>query len=254
MATYAIGDVQGCAATLERLLARCGFSPARDRLWLVGDLVNRGPGSLAVLRRVRDLGERAVAVLGNHDLHLLARAAGVAAARPGDTLDEVLGAPDRDELLAWLRARPLLHREGSWVLVHAGLLPAWTVDEAAAAARAAEALLRGPRAADVLARVKRHPALLALTRLRTCTADGTPSLSFKDHPRDAPPGFQPWFEVPGRRSESATIVFGHWAALGLHIAPGLYGLDTGCCWGHHLTALRLDDRTLLQEPVQDPIG
>jgi len=267
MATWAIGDVQGCHTTLRRLLARIAFDPRADRLWLVGDLVNRGPGSLAVLRWARALGERLTVVLGNHDLHLLARGLGAVPAKPTDTLDELLAAPDRDELLAWLRERPLVHREGSLVLVHAGLLPEWTVEDAEAQARDVERTLRGPEALELLARPRRHAprrwlaglddlprrqlALLTLTRIRTLTLHGEPELDFSGPPDGAPAGRVPWFWMPGRRSAEATIVFGHWAALGLLLESRLLALDSACVWGGSLTALRLDDRTVVQEPVAD---
>jgi bis(5'-nucleosyl)-tetraphosphatase (symmetrical) len=244
--------VQGCALTLERLLGRVAFDPARDRLWFVGDLVNRGPRSLDVLRRVRALGDRAVVVLGNHDLHLLARAAGVAGRKSRETLAEVLAAPDRDALLAWLRTRPLLHREDGFVLVHAGLRPEWTVDEAGQRARAVEAGLRGERFAEVVA--GRAGALsddlAVFVRLRTILADGRLG-DFHGPPAEAPAGATPWFAVRGRRHRDATVVFGHWAALGLHLADGVIGLDTGCAWGRALTAVRLDDRAVFSEPAAD---
>lgn len=265
MATWAVGDIQGCHTTLRRLLARIGFDARSDRLWLVGDLVNRGPESLAVLRWARELGNRAVVVLGNHDLHLLARGLGLAAAKPTDTLDEVLAAPDRDELLAWLRERPLLHREGNLVLVHAGLLPEWTVAEAEALARDVERVLRGPEGPDLLARPRRlaprrwlptlddrsrrHLALLAFTRLRTLSPDGEPDFDFSGPPERAPAGLVPWFDRPRRWSAEATAVFGHWAALGLHLGPRQLALDSACVWGGSLTALRLEDRAIVQEPA-----
>jgi bis(5'-nucleosyl)-tetraphosphatase (symmetrical) len=251
IATYAVGDVQGCDRTLERLLARLPLDPGRDRLWFVGDLVNRGPRSLAVLRRVHALGERAVVVLGNHDLYLLARAAG-AARRRRDTLDEVLAAPDRDRLLAWLRARPLLHRDGGFVMVHAGLRAEWTVEEAARRARAVEAAVRGALLVDVVA--GRAGALsddlAVLTRIRMVSPGGR----LEDYSGDlagAPPGATPWFALPGRSHRDATIVFGHWAALGLHVADDVIGLDTGCVWGGTLTAVRLEDRAVISEPMAD---
>lgn len=246
MATYAIGDIQGCHATLLSLLQKIRFDPRGDRLWLCGDLVNRGPSSLEVLRWARGLGDRVVAVLGNHDLHLLARWRGVVGAKPRDTLDEVLAAPDRDVLCEWLRERPLLYREGDLVLVHAGLLPSWTVEDAERLARGAEAELRGDGIVSLLSRGPRDPVVGPLTRIRTVRADG----SLCDHagpPAEAPPGCVPWFDVPSRRSRDATIIFGHWSALGLYVAPGLYGLDTGCVWGRTLTALRLDDRVIFQQ-------
>lgn len=249
MATYAIGDVQGCATTLERLLVRIGFA-GHDRLWLVGDLVNRGPRSADVLRLVRGLGERAVVVLGNHDLHLLARAAGLEPAKRRDTLDDVLSAPDRAPLLDWLRTRPLLHRDGAWLMVHAGLLPAWTVDEAEARAREVEALLAQGRLAELLGDSRPARSLRVLTRLRTCRDDGR-LCDFDGAPEDAPDGCQPWFSSPKRRSTEVTVLFGHWSALGLHLGADAIGLDTGCVWGRTLTALRLEDRAVFSEPARE---
>ncbi|HLX11074.1 MAG TPA: symmetrical bis(5'-nucleosyl)-tetraphosphatase [Thermoanaerobaculia bacterium] len=267
MATYAIGDVHGCWETLHGLLQRLALAPRRDRLWLVGDLVNRGPRSLEVLRWAAGMGDGLVAVLGNHDLHLLARAAGLAERRRRDTLEAVLAAPDREPLLAWLRNRPLLHREGSRVLVHAGLFPAWTVETAERLAREAEERLRGKSGARLLrsAVAKRSDrwredldaggragaALAGMTRLRALTASGRMCEEFSGPPAELPPGCLPWFEVPGRRSAGAQVICGHWAALGLRLGPGIAALDTGCVWGRSLTALRLDDGAVFEEPNRD---
>lgn len=264
MALYVLGDVHGQLAALERLLARLALDAERDRLWLVGDLVNRGPHSLAVLRWARrasaEWGARMAVVLGNHDLKLLAVAAGVDALKPRDTLDEILSAPDREELLGWLRRRPLLHREGDDVLVHAGLLPAWTVDEAEERAREAEATLAGDGGAELLAdwradspaptpaRERRRRTLAVLAGIRTCRRDGE-LCDWSGPPATAPPGCRPWFAAPGRRSAGARIVFGHWAALGLHLGPRIKALDSGAAWGGRLTALRLDDGEVFQEAV-----
>lgn len=261
MATYAIGDIQGCFAPLQRLLLRIDFDPARDRLWLTGDLVNRGPQSLEVLRFARNLGPAAITVLGNHDLHLLARWAGVAPARRRDTLDAVLAASDAPELLAWLRRQRLLYREGAYCVIHAGLLPQWSIDDAERMARQAEAVLCGPAGNSLLAALPRSgvdgpvdvarslPFVSAVTRLRTCTADGHPCETFNGAPENAPPGCLPWFEVPGRRNTDATIVFGHWSALGLLCAPGLIAVDTGCVWGRELSAVRIEDGAVFAEPA-----
>jgi bis(5'-nucleosyl)-tetraphosphatase (symmetrical) len=251
VATWAVGDVQGCATTLERLLARIGFSKERDRVLFCGDLVNRGARSLDSLRLVRSLGGSAATILGNHDLHLLGRALGVAERKEKDTLEDVLGAPDRDELLAWLLARPLLHREGDVVLVHAGLHPSWDADHAETLAREAEGALRAdpPRflAAYAEEGVDLHVARARiLTKIRTVREDGS-LCSFGGPPVDAPTGCIPWFAVKERRSAGTRIAFGHWSALGLHLAPDLHGLDTGCVWGRTLTALRLEDLTVVQE-------
>ncbi len=267
MATYAIGDIHGCFATLQALLARLGFAAGSDRLWLVGDLVNRGPRSLDVLRWAAGMGDSLVAVLGNHDLHLLARAAGVAERKRRDTLDEVLAAPDCAELLAWLRRRPLLHRDGDTVLVHAGLFPRWSVEQAERLARATEVRLRAPAGDRLLrlatarraerwsgrltGRARARVTLAGMTSLRALDAAGAMCEDWSGPPADLPPGCVPWFAAPGRRSAAEQIVFGHWAALGLHLAPGLAALDTGCVWGKCLTALRLDDGRVFQEPARD---
>jgi bis(5'-nucleosyl)-tetraphosphatase (symmetrical) len=262
MATYAIGDIQGCFGPLVQLLDSIGFDTERDHLWLVGDLVNRGPDSLKALRFVRQLGERAVCVLGNHDLHLISVAAGCAKLRADDTLQEVLDAPDRDELIEWLRQRPMMHRHDADVMVHAGLLPNWSVDTALALAQEVERALRAPDYRALLANMygnqpdRWDPALTgfarlrvivnAMTRMRVCSADGRMDLRFKGEPQDAPPGMLPWFDVPERASRDACVIFGHWSALGLRLRPDAIGLDTGCLWGRQLSALRLDDRRVFQ--------
>jgi bis(5'-nucleosyl)-tetraphosphatase (symmetrical) len=258
MPTYAIGDLQGCQTSLLCLLDEVKFDPAADRLWLVGDLVNRGPDSLAVLRFVKGLGEAAICVLGNHDLHLLALAEGHGRAHKGDTLDDVLAAPDRDELLAWLRGRKLAWREGDVLMVHAGVLPGWTPDDTMQRAAEAEAALQGPHYRDFFAQmygnapvawdadlkgVERLRVIVnAFTRLRYCSADGEMEFHHKGAPGTQPAGWLPWFEVPGRRSAAATVVIGHWSTLGLINRSDLIALDTGCLWGGRLTAVRLEDR------------
>lgn len=265
MATYAIGDIHGSYRPLLRLLERLRFDRRTDRLWLVGDLVNRGPQSLAVLRWAVELGDRVTAVLGNHDLHLLALAAGIDPARRKDTLEEVLEAPDRDDLLTWLRHRPLFVREGDFALVHAGLFPAWTLDQAGALARQVEEALCGPRGDELLAAIAaRSPerwrpglagaeadrvALAGFAKMRTVKRDQTLCHEWNGVPEESPRGCTPWFGFPGRQSRGATVVFGHWAAAGLRLGPGYAALDTGCAWGGALTALRLDDWTLYQEPA-----
>jgi len=265
VAIYAIGDIQGCWDALRRLLSRVAFDPSRDRLWLVGDLVNRGPESLEVLRWARDLGDRAVVVLGNHDLHLLGRALGGTRARAVDTLDGALAAPDRDELLAWLRTRPLAHREGRFLVVHAGLLPGWTAADAVTAARELEAVLSGPdeAAAALLERLhakdaplpgtaqsddeRRELALAALVRIRCIDAHtGALELRYKGPPDEAPDGLVAWYDAPTRRERDVTVVCGHWSALGLQIRPDLIALDTGCWMGRSLTAVRLEDNAVFQ--------
>lgn len=256
MAVYAIGDIQGCDQELAALLERVAFDPARDRLWLVGDLVNRGPGSLEVLRRVRGLGEAARVVLGNHELHLLARAHGLVAARGKDTLAGVLEAPDGPELVAWLRQQPLLHRDPGlgWTMVHAALHPAWDLEMAEGRARTVTEVLRGERGPELAASLStadlptREPdpadrwqwlrfTAAVLTRTRFCTADGEFAWG-----GDAPetPRFRPWYRHPERRSKGARIVYGHWAADGFTRTADTLGLDSGCVWGGALTAARLD--------------
>lgn len=270
MATYAVGDIQGCYAEFRQLLELMRFDPARDTLWLVGDLVNRGPDSLAVLRFVKSLGEAAVTVLGNHDLHLLAVAEGVAELHRTDTLDEVLNAPDRDELLAWLRHQRLLHAEGGYVLVHAGLLPQWTVEQAATLAREVEGALRADDYPVFLARMygnaphawddslrgysRLRVIVNALTRLRIVTPQGEMEFRFKGELPDIPAGYVPWYEAPGRSSDRATVIFGHWSALGLVLQGNVIALDTGCLWGGPMSAVRLDDRQLFQVPCTNPVA
>ena len=236
----------------------------------MGDLVNRGPDSLACLRFVKSLGERAITVLGNHDLHLICVAEGIEKSRKRDTLDAVLRAPDRDELLAWLRSRPLMHVEAGFALVHAGLLAEWTVARACALAAEVEARLRGPDYRGLLARmygdeptrwddnlqgVERLRVIInAMTRLRVCDASGAMMLGFKGEPGEANPGWIPWFDVPGRLSRDHAIVCGHWSALGVRLRPDLLSLDSGCVWGRALTAVRLEDRTTFSVPCPGAAG
>jgi bis(5'-nucleosyl)-tetraphosphatase (symmetrical) len=262
MAIYAVGDIQGCYHELEQMLKQIQFDCKKDRLWLVGDLVNRGADSLSVLRLVKNMGESAVTVLGNHDLHLLAVAAGVAELHHSDTLDEILAAPDRDELLAWLRQQRMLYVQDNYVLLHAGLLPGWSVQQAQQLAHEVEQALRGPDYVTVLEKMygntpdKWDAALSgysrlrvitnALTRMRICTATGEMQFKFKGELGDVPEGYLPWFDVPQRASADATVVFGHWSALGLIVRPNVIALDTGCLWGGNMTAIRLEDRKLFQ--------
>lgn len=263
MATYAVGDIQGCFDSLRRLLDLCRFDSAADRLWLVGDLVNRGPQSLETLRFVKGLGEAALTVLGNHDLYLLMVAENGARKRgKDDTIQPILDAPDRDELLDWLRRRPLCHLEGGFCLVHAGLLPQWTAARARELAGEVEAALAGEAYRDFMANMwgsepaswsddlsgwaRLRVVVNAMTRMRFCSPAGIMDFHSKGEVADAPPGFLPWFEVPGRRSADSVIVAGHWSALGLRLSPNLLALDSGCLWGGHLTALRLEDRRVFQ--------
>lgn len=256
MTRYAVGDVQGCYQELRALLAQLKFSPDSDRVWFVGDLVNRGPESLEVLRFVRALGDNAVVVLGNHDLHLLAIACGSRRKRKSDTLDEVLAAADRDALLEWLITRPLAHHdERGDLIVHAGLVPQWTVGMALELAREVESALRtDPRTlfdnmygdepsrwSDALSGMDRlRFAINVLTRLRVCTSDGQVDLKMKGKPPHGHPALRPWFDLENRRSAAARIIFGHWSALGLVVRKDVVGLDSGCVWGGALTALDLD--------------
>lgn len=260
MSTYAVGDLQGCHTPLLHLLDEVKFDPAADRLWLVGDLVNRGPESLEVLRFVRGLGDAAVCVLGNHDLHLLALAEGHGRVHRGDTLDAILAAPDRDELLGWLRAQRLAWRQGDWLMVHAGVLPGWSPADVMRYAAEAEAVLRGPdyraffaqmygntpAAWDAhLSGVERLRVIVnTFTRLRYCSPAGEMEFHHKGAPGTQPAGWLPWFDVPGRKTADATLVIGHWSTLGLVNRPELVALDTGCLWGGQLTAVRLEDRAV----------
>lgn len=263
MSTYAIGDIQGCYDSFLRLLDQCRFDPDSDRLWLVGDLVNRGPRSLETLRHIRALGASATTVLGNHDLYLLMLAQGAARKRGSDdTLQAILDAPDRDELLDWLRHLPLCHAEGEFCLVHAGLLPQWSVEQAVTLSREVQTALTAtdwchfihnlwgsdPAAwSDELTGWPRLRVIVnAMTRMRFCTPQGMMEFTTKGEARRPPPGHLPWFEVPNRRSADRVLVTGHWSALGLKLLPNLLALDSGCLWGRQLTAIRLEDRHLFQ--------
>jgi bis(5'-nucleosyl)-tetraphosphatase (symmetrical) len=263
---YLLGDLQGCCDPLEQLLAQVGFSPSRDQLYVLGDLVNRGPDSLGVLRRLRGLGASATCLLGNHDLHLLAVAHGVRRPHRSDTLDALLNAPDRDDWLNWLRQQHLAVQAHGWLMVHAGVLPQWDAAQTLALAAEVEAMLRGPDLADFLPQMYgNEPAkwsdslqgvdrwrcvINSLTRLRFCSVDGTMEFATKDSAGQAPEGFVPWFEVPGRRTQGTPVAFGHWSTLGLINRPDLLALDTGCVWGGQLTAVRVDagQREVIQIP------
>jgi bis(5'-nucleosyl)-tetraphosphatase (symmetrical) len=258
MATYAIGDVQGCYDELKRLLSGIQFEPARDRLWFVGDLVNRGPKSLEVLRLVRELGERAIVVLGNHDLHLVASSEGLERRRKDDTFDDVLRARDAKELFAWLRARPLMHVEGQYAMVHAGLLPQWNIAKALALAGEVQDALAGPGYRELLAHMyggkpaewrddvrgwdRFRVIINAMTRMRFCTRAGRMNLDAKG--AKAPRGYLAWYEA--RVPDEETILCGHWSALGLKLLPRVAVIDSGCVWGGSLSAMRLEDRALFQ--------
>ena len=253
---YFVGDLQGCCDALDRLLTKIDFSPSRDHLHLLGDLVNRGPASLATLQRLHGLGNAATCLLGNHDLHLLALSVGGRKPHRSDTLDAVLASPQREALLDWLRHGKLADRAHGWLLVHAGVLPQWTLCKTLALAAEVEAVLSGPDMADFL-RVMygNDPAqwddslhgarrwrmvLNGLTRIRYCTPDGRLDFATKDGSGIAPPGHLAWFDVPGRLTAEVPIAFGHWSTLGLQNRPHLLALDTGCVWGGALTAARVD--------------
>lgn len=260
MALYLIGDVQGCNDALQRLLDKISFSPSRDTLFLLGDLVNRGPDSAGVLRRLMGLGASARCLLGNHDLHLLAASHGARRPSRKDTLVNVLQAHDRDAMLQWLRhqsmAISLRHQNQDYLMVHAGVLPAWSASKTISLAGEVEALLRSHDLPDFLHQMygdtpnRWHDALTgtarlrvivnALTRLRFCTPDGVMDFSVSDAAHAAPVGYMPWFDVPGRRSADVTVAFGHWSTLGLLNRPNVLALDTGCVWGGSLSALRLE--------------
>jgi bis(5'-nucleosyl)-tetraphosphatase (symmetrical) len=258
MPTYAIGDVQGCFGELRRLLHEFSFGK-QDRLWFVGDLVNRGPKSLEVLRFVRELGDRAVVVLGNHDLHLVSQHEGFERLRKEDTFQDVLDAPDAGELVDWLRMRPMMHVEPGYAMVHAGLLPQWSIGIAARLGKEVEAALAGPAYCEFLANMygsqpdqwsdsltgwdRLRVIVNAMTRLRFCTPEG--KMDFRAKGKAGPVGYVPWFEL---RNDKETIVCGHWSALGLTTGRKLAALDSGCVWGGKLTAMRLEDRALFQVP------
>jgi bis(5'-nucleosyl)-tetraphosphatase (symmetrical) len=270
MSHYVVGDIQGCYDEFRQLLELIAFSKDRDRLWLVGDLVNRGPDSLGVLRTVKELGAAATTVLGNHDLHLLTVAAGYRKPHRHDTLGPILDADDREELLLWLRTRPLVVHSGDLLLVHAGLLPSWTAATAIMLSREVETVLASDAHDDFLRHLygdlparwdetltgydRLRVIVNACTRLRYCTADDSMDLAEKRGPAYAPAGFAPWFAQPGRRSANATVLCGHWSAVQLMLAPRIAMLDSGCLWGGTLTALRLDDARLFQVPSRQSLA
>jgi len=262
MKTYAIGDVQGCRERLSLLMQRINAAEPGAECMLLGDLVNRGPESLGTLRELRRMRNPMDTVLGNHDLHLLAVAHGIR--RPGrsDTILPILEAPDRDELLDWLRHRPLARHVGNHLFVHAGVLPQWTLEQTMALAAEVENVLRGPDWVDFLREMygnqpdrwddgltgadRLRCIVNALTRMRYLTPDGAMVHDTPEDALEAPAGLVPWFDVPGRRTENVTVVFGHWSLRGLVLRPNLVGLDTGCVWGGKLTAVGLHDRSVIQ--------
>ncbi len=270
MATYAIGDVQGCYDQLMRLLERAGYDERRDLLWFVGDLVNRGPQSAQTVRFAKSLGERQVTVLGNHDLALLVVADGVKKPHRGDTFDELLSAPDRDELIHWLRHQKMMHAGGGHAMVHAGLLPQWSLAQALALAREVETALQGPEHREFLKRMYGNEPLAwrddlagydrlrvivnAMSRMRLVTPGGAMEFSHKTGLANLPAGYLPWYDAPGRASRGSRILFGHWAALGLLVREDVVCLDTGCVWGRALSTLRLEDGRLFQQDCPELKG
>jgi bis(5'-nucleosyl)-tetraphosphatase (symmetrical) len=270
MADYLIGDLQGCCAPLQRLLTRIAFSKSRDRVYLAGDLVNRGPDNLGTLRLLREHGGAIFPVLGNHDLYLLALAEGIVTGKALDTVSDVLTATDRSDWLNWLASLPLAQpfQAGPTpgMLVHAGLLPQWRSNDALRLSHEIQAELTHHRVDFLRAMFGNHPnrwhedlrgedrwrvAINALTRLRVCMRDGTMEFTTKADPREAAPGFRPWFEWPDRQSRHELIAFGHWSALGAFQQENLLALDSGCVWGRQLTAVRISDREAIQEPCND---
>jgi bis(5'-nucleosyl)-tetraphosphatase (symmetrical) len=263
---HLVGDLQGCAQALERLLAEIGFSPSRDRLVVLGDLVNRGPDSLGVLRRLAALGDAATCLLGNHDLHLLAVAHGVRGLRRGDTFGDVLAHPARADWIDWMRHRELAHVAGGWLCVHAGVLPQWTTAQTLARADEVQTLLRSPQVGEFLPVMygneptrwdetlvgtdRTRCIINVLTRLRFCRPDGEMEFVTKEGAGAGPPGYLPWFQIPGRQTDGQPIAFAHWSTLGLIDRPELLGIDTGCVWGGCLTAVRVDGGR--REVVQIP--
>ncbi|AKJ30941.1 symmetrical bis(5'-nucleosyl)-tetraphosphatase [Caldimonas brevitalea] len=265
---YLIGDLQGCCDALDRLLATIGFSPSRDRLYALGDLVNRGPCSLDVLRRLHGFGDAATCLLGNHDLHLLAVAHGVRPPHRRDTLQAILDAPDRADWLHWLRHQRLAVQAHGWLMVHAGVAPAWDAAQTLQLAGEVEQRLRSAEFGDFLAVMygnqparwrddlqghdRLRNAVNTLTRIRFCSADGVLEFAAKEDAARAPEGYLPWFDVPGRRTASTPIAFGHWSTLGLVQRPDLLALDTGCVWGGQLSAARVDGNEveILQVPCR----
>ncbi|HQR50991.1 MAG TPA: symmetrical bis(5'-nucleosyl)-tetraphosphatase [Methylophilaceae bacterium] len=264
MATYAVGDIQGCYTSFTHLLQHIGFSPVRDRLWLVGDIINRGPDSLAVLRWAMQHQDSLEVVLGNHDLHALALAEGFVEAHRYDTVQALFEAPDREELLTWLRGRRMAHAEGEYLMVHAGVLPQWDASLTLTLAAEVETVLRSDDYRYFLSHMYgNHPnrwdgelrgmsrlrvITNALTRLRVCTLTGDMDFRFKGELSNIPAGYLPWFELENRNSSGSTLLFGHWSALGLLVRDNLIGLDTGCLWGGQLSAMRLEDRRVFQVP------
>ena len=264
MTTYAIGDIQGCYHAFRALLTRINFDPKYDQLWLVGDLINRGSGSLEVLRWCYQYQDSLRVVLGNHDLHALVVANGIVRPHRGDTFDALFAADDCEILLNWLRHQHLIYYQDSCLMVHAGLLPQWTVKQAIAYAREVEEALQGGNYLDFLRSMygnepRRWSESLtgadrlrvltnAMTRLRVCRADGEMEFTFKGELQDVPDGYMPWFDVPTRATKEIGVIFGHWSALGLRHSANIYALDTGCLWGGQLTAMEIHSKRIFQVP------
>lgn len=272
MATYAIGDIQGCYHAFQALLTRIQFDPKVDKLWLVGDLINRGSGSLEVLRWCYAHQASLNVVLGNHDLHALVVANGITKAHKSDTFDALFAADDREVLLDWLRYQRLIYQEDNYLMVHAGLLPQWTAEQALAYAAEVEAALQGADYLDFLKHMygnlpniwndtlvgmdRLRVITNAMTRLRVCTLQGEMEFNFKGELCDVPSGFVPWFDVPTRATRDVQVIFGHWSALGLQQRSNVYALDTGCLWGGQLTAMNIHTKTVTQvesHPLDKPL-
>jgi len=270
--TYAIGDIQGCYHAFQALLQRIQFDAKSDQLWLVGDLVNRGSGSLEVLRWCYAHQDSLRVVLGNHDLHALVVAEGIVAPHKGDTLDALLAAEDRDILLNWLRRQRLMYQEDNYLMVHAGLLPQWTAEQALDYGAEVERALQSDdylyflrhmygnlpdQWDDELTGIDRLRVITnATTRLRICSAHGQMEFKFKGELQDVPAGFMPWFDVPGRATQDTQVIFGHWSALGLQQRDNIYALDTGCLWGGKLTAMNVHTKAIVQvdsHPLDKPV-
>lgn len=268
---YLIGDLQGCCDAFDRLLAEIGFSPSRDRIYVLGDLVNRGPASLQTLRRLRQIDDAATCLLGNHDLHLLAVAHGIRKPHKSDTVAQILEAPDAAAWIDWLRHRRMVVHELGWLMVHAGVPPQWTLATTLSVGAEIEAHLRGPNLHGFLQTMYGNAptkwrddlqgperwrfAINALTRMRFCKLDGSLDLETKEAAHAAPAGSVPWFDFPGRLTADTPIAFGHWSTLGLVNRPDLLAIDTGCVWGGQLTAVRVDgrDREVIQVPCEQAL-
>lgn len=262
MSTYAIGDIQGCFHSFQRLLKHIEFNPQNDQLWLVGDIINRGTGSLEMLRWAYAHQHNVKMVLGNHDLHAITVAEGFAKPHRSDTLQSILAAPDKDTLVSWLRHQPLIYQKNDYLMVHAGLLPQWSISQAKILAGEVESALRSTHYREFLACMYgNYPTIWhedlqgfdrlrfitnTMTRMRICSQDGELEFKHKGELADIPEGWMPWFKVPLRHSKDCKIIVGHWSALGLHIADNIFALDTGCLWGGKLTALQLETQAVFQ--------